>query len=382
MGGEGLVRPLEQALRDWAAERSCETLLSAQNLRSVMKEPQPYVLNILPRRLPEEVVAGEHFVLQDLPFYTSVQEVDARTRKARLIDREDKRKEGLLRKAPGGKLSAPSPAGAPAKKKGKVTKKGKEVKIPTPPKEFVCPPITYKKEVTIKEPENPLSSFISSGPGHVAGLNHSGSSLSAAARLAILAEEAASINTPDSPHPDADAGEAVRADASPLMATPMEEMGAESQGLASCEPSPFALVPVKGPVSRRSSSARNLKSGLIGWLQDCFQETIEVGCSSVQDDHPEGSETEMATETPAVPVVVPDEGTPGETHPAVNEGGPVPEEESPSNASSGESLVDDAACISADSFSYAELEEKLKWIPPGSTTAMPSAKMFEVVETV
>ncbi|RVW44894.1 hypothetical protein CK203_112958 [Vitis vinifera] len=301
--------------------------------------------------------------------------------KPALLIGEDKRKEGLLRKAPGGKLSAPSPAGAPAKKKGKVTKKGKEVKIPTPPKEFVCPPITYKKEVTIKEPENPLSSFISSGPGHVAGLNHSGSSLSAAARLAILAEEAASINTPDSPHPDADAGEAVRADASPLMATPMEEMGAESQGLASCEPSPFALVPVKGPVSRRSSSARNLKSGLIGWLQDCFQETIEVGCSSVQDDHPEGSETEMATETPAVPVVVPDEGTPGETHPAVNEGGPVPEEESPSNASSGESLVDDAACISADSFSYAELEEKLKWIPPGSTTAMPSAKMFEVVET-
>ena len=31
------------------AERSCEMLLSAQNLRSVMKEPQPYVLNILPR---------------------------------------------------------------------------------------------------------------------------------------------------------------------------------------------------------------------------------------------------------------------------------------------------------------------------------------------
>ena len=40
------------------------------------------------------------------------------------------------------------------------------------------------------------------------------------------------------------------------------------------------------------------------------------------------------------------------------------------------------ACISAGSFSYAELEEKLKRIPPGSTAAMLSAKMFEVVETV
>ena len=55
-----------------AAERSCDTLLSAQNLRSIMQELQPYVLNILPRRMPEEVVAREHFVLQDLPFYAAV----------------------------------------------------------------------------------------------------------------------------------------------------------------------------------------------------------------------------------------------------------------------------------------------------------------------
>ena len=90
----------------------------------------------------------------------------------------------------------------------------------------------------------------------------------------------------------------------------------------------------------------------------------------------------MATETPTVPVVVPDEGTPVETQTAENEGAPDLEEESPSNASSGGSPVDDAACISAGSFSYAELEEKLKRIPPGSDAAMPSAKIFEVVETV
>ncbi|RVW59179.1 hypothetical protein CK203_095606 [Vitis vinifera] len=33
-------------------------------------------------------------------------------------------------------------------------------------------------------------------------------------------------------------------------------------------------------------------------------------------------------------------------------------------------------------FSYAELEDKLKQIPPGLTTVMPSAKMFEMVETL
>ena len=60
-----------------AVERSCETLLSAQNLRLVIQEPQPYMLNILPRRLPKEVVAGEHFVLKDLPFYAAVRKADA-----------------------------------------------------------------------------------------------------------------------------------------------------------------------------------------------------------------------------------------------------------------------------------------------------------------
>ena len=79
----------------------------------------------------------------------------------------------------------------------------------------------------------------------------------------------------------------------------------------------------------------------------------------------------MATETPAVPMVVPDEGAPGETHPAENVEAPDPEEELFSNASSGGNPVNDAACTSASPFSYAELEEKLKQIPPGSTIAMP-----------
>ena len=89
----------------------------------------------------------------------------------------------------------------------------------------------------------------------------------------------------------------------------------------------------------------------------------------------------MATETLAV-LLVPDEDAPGEIHPAENVGAPNPEEESPSVASSGGNPVNDAACTSASPFSYAELEDKLKQIPPGLTTVMPSAKMFEMVETV
>ena len=367
-----------------AKERHYATLLTARNLMAVVRESQEYVVNILPRKLPNEVVSGEHYVLKDLPIYQEVKEADAEKRRALLDDREKRKNEGTLRKAPGQKCSATfPPKKAPAKKR-KLVKIGKGVKEPTLQKEFVPPPITHAAEVIIEEPVNPAPHSISSGPRHVAGLNHSGPSMSVAARLATLAEEAASINIPGSPHPDADAAEALRVEASPIMATPitaapMEEMGAESQSLPSYEPGPLALVPVKGPPSKRSRSARNLRSGLIRRLR--LQE-IEVSCSSTQDAHLEEGKVGMATETPAVPVAVPDENAPGETHPAENVEAPNPEEESPSVASSGGNSVNDPTCTSANPFSYAELEDKLKQIPPSLTTVMPSAKMFKMVESV
>ena len=156
------------------------------------------------------------------------------------------------------------------------------------------PPPTFVKEITIREPELPALPSISSGSGCLAGLNHSGPLVSVAGRLALLAEEATSVNQPGFPHPDADAAGASCAEALPLSAPPMEETGAEIQGLPPYEPSPLAFVSMKGPATRRSRPARDLKSGLIGRLQDRFLEAIEVSCSSVQEDHPEESETEMA----------------------------------------------------------------------------------------
>ena len=91
---------------------------------------------------------------------------------------------------------------------------------------------------------------------------------------------------------------------------------------------------------------------------------------------------EMVTETPAVPVVVPAEVAPGDVHPAGNVEVPNPEQESSSLASSEGDPVNDASCTSASPFSYAELEEKLKQIPPGLPLVKPSAQMFEMVETV
>ena len=52
-----------------AKERQCKTLLTARNLMAVVQEPQEYVINILPKKMPNEVVLGEHYTVKDLPIY-------------------------------------------------------------------------------------------------------------------------------------------------------------------------------------------------------------------------------------------------------------------------------------------------------------------------
>ena len=49
---------LNKLLEIIVVERHYQMLLIARNLLAVVWEPQPYVLNILPRRLPKVVVPG------------------------------------------------------------------------------------------------------------------------------------------------------------------------------------------------------------------------------------------------------------------------------------------------------------------------------------
>ncbi|KAL6329088.1 hypothetical protein AAG906_007378 [Vitis piasezkii] len=229
-----------------AKERHYKTLLSARNLMAVVRESQDYVVNILPRKLPKEVVPGEHYTVKELPIYQEAKEADAEKRRALLEDREKRKNEGTIRKAPGQKRGAASPPKkAPAKKRKLVKKNGKGVKEPPPPKEFPPPPITHEADVIIEEPVNAAPHSISSGPGHVAGLNHSSTSLAAVARLANVAEEAASINHPGNPNPDVDASRCQR---------PTEEAGKPSRPPTIRT---VALVPVKGLPLKRPRSMRN-----------------------------------------------------------------------------------------------------------------------------
>ena len=304
---------------------------------------------------------GEHFVLKDLPFYKEARKADVRARRALLNEREERRQKGTLRKAPSDKRPAPfPPARAPAGKKKKVPTKGIVIRSPA---SFGLPSV--------------LSDSV-----RIPGQNGSGPSMPAAERLALLAGVETSVDQPGSRHPDADVAGASCLDPLPPTAPPMEEMGAERQGLRPCESSSLALVLLKRAAAGRSRLARDLKSGISGRLQDRLLETIEVSCSSTQEGHSERSQTKIAEKNPTVPVLVPNEVSPKEIQPALNNGGPDPGEESRHNASLGESPVDDAACTSANPFSYTELGEMLKRIPSGSDVALPSAKTFEAAEIV
>ncbi|RVW35676.1 hypothetical protein CK203_103486 [Vitis vinifera] len=96
---------------------------------------------------------------------------------------------------------------------------------------------------------------------------------------------------------------------------------------------------------------RDLQSGLFERLQERQQE-IEISCASAHDAHPDGGEIWGSDSGTRVPL----------------------------SSSSEEESADDAA--PASPFSYAELEVKLKQITPDWKAIKPSAKMFDMIETL
>ena len=108
-----------------------QTFRIARNLLAIIREPQPYVLPIILRRRPMVVVHGKHFVLKDLPFYEEAHEANAKARQEHLDQREEKRQEGKLRRAPSKKGRASLSATCPlVKKKKKPSAKAIKVLAP------------------------------------------------------------------------------------------------------------------------------------------------------------------------------------------------------------------------------------------------------------
>ncbi|KAL6319219.1 hypothetical protein AAG906_013893 [Vitis piasezkii] len=77
------------------AEQDHETLLTNQNLLTLCRDSELYVVPTLPRFAPRVLVTGEHFVLKDLPFYeeartASVKAIQDRLDKERKTPKENK----------------------------------------------------------------------------------------------------------------------------------------------------------------------------------------------------------------------------------------------------------------------------------------------------
>lgn len=78
------------------------------------------------------MVPEEHFVLRDLPFYEEAREADTKARQERLEQRENRRQDGTLWRAPGEKGHMQSAtAHLPTEKKKKMALV-KVTKAPTP----------------------------------------------------------------------------------------------------------------------------------------------------------------------------------------------------------------------------------------------------------
>lgn len=110
----------------------------------------------------------------------------------------------------------------------------------------------------------------------------------------------------------------------------------------------------------RSRLPGDLTICINGGLQDRLHETIEVSCSSAREDHPEGHQTEIAGKDRSKPMFIPDEDSPRDVTPAVNEEGSTPGEEPHNDDPAMGDPSDDAACVFASPFSYSELREMLK----------------------
>lgn len=79
------------------SEQNHQTILTDRNLLVVVREPQSYILPIIPRLTPKILVLGEHHVLKNLHFYEVTREVDAKARQDRLDWRKKKCQEETIR---------------------------------------------------------------------------------------------------------------------------------------------------------------------------------------------------------------------------------------------------------------------------------------------
>ena len=63
---KGSFKNIQKLLEISERERHHEILLTERNLRELSRSPSPYIISVIPRPLPTEIMEGEHYVIVDL----------------------------------------------------------------------------------------------------------------------------------------------------------------------------------------------------------------------------------------------------------------------------------------------------------------------------
>lgn len=85
-------------------------------------------------------------------------------------------------------------------------------------------------------------------------------------------------------------------DPAPSALIVIEESDAERSGSSYREPEALAIVVLDEPTAKRPTPPCDLQVGFGERLQKHLNETIEVNCSSVQGDQPEGNQRKVVSE--------------------------------------------------------------------------------------
>ena len=79
---------IQKLLKISEQERHHEILLTMKNLRELSHHPSPYILPVIPRPLPTEIVEGEHYVVANLLTLVSGSSSPAQTSEIGVVGRE------------------------------------------------------------------------------------------------------------------------------------------------------------------------------------------------------------------------------------------------------------------------------------------------------
>lgn len=142
----------------------------------------------------------------------------------------------------------------------------------------------------------------------------------------------------------------------------IDESAMERPGSSCCEPDSLAIVPLDEPASKRTTPPCDLQAGFGERLHNRLYETIEMSCSLVQGDLPEGNQMDSEREVVSQLVPLSDVHRSEDVSPVEREANPASEEKSGNSDPTEGDSTNDNVHISACPPSCAEMKQTFEFI--------------------